>query len=98
MMVYFCALVVVTVIITSLTGHFYVVALAFAEAIDSLSTEVLTALVVVVVIVLEVIGMNTTLMALVVGYIYSRRIDDKFEATMVRGVGNRMCEQVSICL
>jgi uncharacterized membrane protein (DUF485 family) len=63
--------------------------LAFAEAIDSLSTGVLTALVVVVVIVLEVIGMNTTLMALVVGYIYSRRIEDKFEATMVRGIEKR---------
>ena len=77
-------LVVITVIITSLTGHLYVVALAFAEAIDRLSMEALTVITATVVIVLEIIGMNTTLMALVVGYIYGRRIEDTFVATMAR--------------
>jgi Na+/H+-translocating membrane pyrophosphatase len=85
-LVYFCVLLVITVVVTSLTGHFYVAALAFADALDRLSMEALTGLTLALVVVLEVVGMNTTLMALVVGYIYGRRIDDTFQATMVRGL------------
>ena len=80
---YFVLFILVVVVITSMTGHFYIVALAFVKAVDGLPMASLTIATVVVVMVLEVIGVNTTMLALAVGYIYGRRFDDIGEATAI---------------
>jgi len=58
------------------------VALAFARAVDGLPLPALTLIVGAVVALLEVAGVNTTLLALAVGYIYGRRYHSVFIATL----------------
>jgi hypothetical protein len=76
--------IVLLVIVTTMTGHFYLVAVAFTKALDGMSLAALTAVVFFVVAAAEVVGVNTTMLALAVGYIYGRRYNSVAYATMVR--------------
>lgn len=85
-LVYGVLMVVVIVIIATFTGHAYSVAVAFVNAIDGLSTPALTAIIVLIVVPFEIIGVNTTLLALAVGYVYGRRysvLDATIFATII---------------
>ena len=71
------------VVVTSVTGHAYLAAIAFLRAVDGLSIVVLTSINIAVVAALEAVGVNTTLLALAVGYIYGRSMDTVLMATVV---------------
>jgi|Dee2metaT_14_FD_contig_91_85087_length_1042_multi_2_in_0_out_0_1 uncharacterized membrane protein YdjX (TVP38/TMEM64 family) len=75
--------VMVLVLITSFTGHAYLVVIAFLRFLDQLTLGETTLLVYLTVTILEVIGVNTTLLALAVGYVYSRVFDGIWMATLV---------------
>mmetsp|Transcript_16106 Transcript_16106/g.32948 ORF Transcript_16106/g.32948 Transcript_16106/m.32948 type:complete len:323 (-) Transcript_16106:137-1105(-) len=74
---------VLLVVVTTFTGHFYLAAVAFSKAIDGMSMFGLTATLFCVVATAEVVGVNTTMLALAVGYVYGRRFDDVGHATLV---------------
>jgi len=76
--------IVLLVIVTTMTGHFYLVAVAFTKALDGMSLAALTTIVFFVVAAAEVVGVNTTMLALAVGYIYGRRYNSVAYATMVK--------------
>lgn len=75
-LVYSVLVVFLVVVVTSVTGHAYLAAKALVEALDGLNMAGITLLVIAVVAFFEVVGVNTTLMALAVGYVYGRRFDD----------------------
>lgn len=75
--------IVLVVVITTMTGHFYVVAVEFTRSLDGLSIGGLTAVVFCVLVLAEVVGVNTTMLALATGYIYGRRYSDVGRATLV---------------
>jgi len=78
---------VLLVVVTTFTGHFYLAAVAFSKAIDGMSMFGLTATLFCVVATAEVVGVNTTMLALAVGYVYGRRFDDVGHATLVLSIG-----------
>ena len=79
----FLVAVMLLVIVTSVTGHAYLAAIACLRAVDGLSIVVLTSISIAVVAALEAVGVNTTLLALAVGYIYGRSMDTVLMATVV---------------
>ena len=70
-------------VITTFTGHAYLAAVVFLRAIDEMSLLLLTVISFAVVMTLEVVGINTTLLALAVGYIYGNRMNTVLIATVV---------------
>ena len=79
----FLVAVMLLVVVTSVTGHAYLAAIACLRAVDGLSIVVLTSISIAVVAALEAVGVNTTLLALAVGYIYGRSMDTVLMATVV---------------
>lgn len=78
--------VIIGVVIISATGHAYLWVEVFIRGVDELALPTISALVFFIVAVFEVIGVNTTLMALAVGYIYGLRYSDTLTATLIATV------------
>lgn len=82
-LVAFQIIIVFIVVIATFTGDAGVVAEKFAHALSPFEFGYLTVIIVVIVAILAVIGVNTTVMALALGFIYGQRFDGVLIATLV---------------